>query len=131
MAEAPRLVNGSKLMDMGRGSAWSALSYGAHLRIGMCDLGAEASGKAAVAPRRCCRGIAGHHPRQSVIGERGKRLGVALSTSQPAGRRADPSPVDGTVAWRSLRSSQRPGKPVTGRREAAGLQQHGGEGGRR
>ena len=45
----------------------------------MQHAGAEAMGKTAIAPWRCCRGRAGHPPRQLVIGERGNPPGVAVS----------------------------------------------------
>lgn len=130
MMEAPRLVNGSNLMDKGRSSAWCALADGAPLGVGLCDPDFEALGRAAVAAKRCCRGKAGHHPRQSVIGERGKRPGVALPILQPVGWRADSPPVDGTGAWRRLRSTPGTGKAVHMGKGASRLQWHRWGGGR-
>ncbi len=132
MSEAPSHVNGSNLMDVGRGSAWSAVEHGAHLLVGVEDPGPEAPGRAAVAPGRCCRGRAGHRPRRSVDGERGNRPGVASSSlASGGGGRQGPPPADGPGTGRRLRSTPRTGEPSTWGREPAGLQRHGWEGGRR
>lgn len=104
VVEAPRLINGSNLTDMGRSSAWRAVGHGVHLRVGPADPGVEASGRAASAPGRGCRGIAGHRPRRSVDSERGKRPEVALP-------RSTASRVDGQ-ARRRLMAAGRGGVAV-------------------
>ena len=80
-------------------------------------------GKPAAYSWRCCRGTAGHRPGQPGGGERGKRHGVALSA---LGRRAGPSSADDAMAWRSPRSSPRPGKPATWPRGTARPQRRTG-----
>src|SRR5215212_8628384 len=54
--------------------------------------------------------------------ERGKRPDAALPAVRPARRRAGPPSADGVRAWRSLRSSPRPGEPAAWRRGAASSQ---------
>jgi hypothetical protein len=131
VSEAPRLLNGSKLMDMGRRSAWLALSFGDHPGIGHgSDSGVM--GRAAVAPWRCCRGKAGHPSRQSVIGERGNFFGVVVATriQRAGGGKAHrqlmaPQGGGGSVVLRGE------GRPATWGREPAGLQRLRWQGGRR
>src|SRR5674476_194766 len=79
-------------------------------------------GRTAAYSWRCCRGKAGHRPRRSVCGERGKRLGLVPRPDHPGRVRAGSSSADRAGTWRSRRSSPRPGKPVTWRRAAASSQ---------
>ena len=87
-------------------------------------------GRTAAYSWRCCRGKVGHRPRRSVRGERGKRPGLVPRPDHPGRVRAGSSSAGRAGAWRSRRSSPRPGKPVTWRRAAASSQRRCWEGGR-
>jgi hypothetical protein len=79
-------------------------------------------GRPAAYPWRGCRGKAGHHPCRPAHDERGKRPDAALPAVRPARRRAGPPSADGIRAWRSPRSTRRPGEPAAWRRGAASSQ---------
>jgi hypothetical protein len=117
---------GSNLADVGRGAVHAC-------PVGRATLAPEFRGwrggheeGSAAYSWRGCRGKAGRRPRRSVGDERGNRPGAAR-----LGRAGSLSAV-GLGVGRSLRSSPRPGKPVTWRRRAADLQRSSGRrGGRR
>jgi hypothetical protein len=79
---------------------------------------------------RCHRGKAGHRSCRPVSCERGKRSGGARRV-RVTGPRAGASSAVAAGAWRSRRSTRRPGKPVTWGRAAANTQVRSSGGGRR
>ena len=114
----------SNLADMGWRSTGCVETHRAFARLGCKPMAqpwlhTDCDGCAAM-----LRGIAGYRPRQAEIRERGNRDRVALLRTS----RAHPSSMYDAVVGRSLRSSPRPGKPATWRRETAS-QQHQWKGG--
>jgi hypothetical protein len=70
----------SNLVDLGRCSAGTAsVLWRDRSDRPQTDGRSEASANTAMYPKRNCRGVAGHLPRQAVIGERGNRAGGALA----------------------------------------------------
>jgi hypothetical protein len=65
----------------------------------------------------------GTDPVERFESERGNQPGGPCTGQLPAGRREGPSPADAAGMGRRTRSSQRPGKPATGRRGPASSQQ--------
>jgi hypothetical protein len=128
--EAPRLV--TRPEPCGYGRLWCLVRHGVG---GPSCSSANQSGERGQQARcgagwRCHRGKAGHRSCRPVNGERGKRSGGARRVRFVGLRAGAPSAV-AAGAWRSRRSTRRPGKPVTWGRAAANTQVRSLGGGRR
>ena len=118
MVEAPRLVTSPE--TGGYGLSWCSAPVADRGRL-VCSLGnraGQAVRRVAVAGRRCHRGIAGRRPCRPVDGERGKRPGGARRPRGVGAGAGAPSAV-AAGAWRSRRSTPRPGEPAAWGRAAA------------
>ncbi len=118
VVEPPQAWNRLQPGGYGPGSSARRPSDAAgRLRSRLLTSAGRPRGKPAAYPWRGCRGKAGHRTPSTGHGERGNHLGVALPVGQPGRRRAGPSSADGPEMGRRPRSSPRPGKPATWRRE--------------
>jgi hypothetical protein len=111
----------------GYGLPWSAVLY-VVWRPSCAPAGACGRAACCGAARRRHRGKAGRRPCLPVVGERGKRPGGAR---RPVGVGAGAPSAVAVGAWRSRRSTPRPGEPATWERAAANEQHARMEGGRR
>ncbi len=128
--DAPRLV--TRPEPRGYGRSWCSVLHSRWRPSRSSAIPSDGRGWPARrgAGQRCHRGIAGHPSCRPVIGERGKRLGGARRVRVIGPGAGAPSAV--TVgAWRSHRSTPRPGKPAAWGRVAADTRHVTMGGGRR
>ena len=130
VVEAPRLVTSPE--PGGYGLLWCSNLLGVWRpsRSFSGDLDDRGQLACCGANWRCHRGKAGHRSCQPVSGQRGKRSGGARRVRAIGLRAGAPSAV-AAGAWRSRRSTRRPGKPATWGRAAANTQVRLMGGGRR